>query len=137
MYLPVVRTSGEPALEIFDFPDSSLVTGLREQTTVATQGLFLLNAEFVIQQADAMAERVSDEAGSPAEQVELAFQLAVGRTPSADEVAASVEFLESFPASPPAGRRFGVFGRRPPETSHALSALCQSLFATAEFRQID
>jgi hypothetical protein len=140
VYLPVIRNSGEPVLEVFDFPDASLVTGQREETTVATQGLYLLNAEFVMQQADALAARVARQSQARDEQIAQAFQLSLGREPTAEELDASLQFLDSFPGAPASERRLGGFVRRRLQgdrSSQAMSALCQSLFATAEFRQTD
>ncbi len=55
VYLPLKRERplGElEVLSVFDFPHPSEVTGVRPDTTVATQALFLLNSPFVKQQAN-------------------------------------------------------------------------------------
>ena len=51
VYLPVLRNALPELFEVFDFPDTSRVTGQRNVTTVATQSLFLLNHPFVMEQA--------------------------------------------------------------------------------------
>ena len=58
-------------------------TAGRNETTVASQSLFLLNSPFVREQARALAERLlSDSSLSDAERVERAHRLALGRSPS-------------------------------------------------------
>jgi PAS domain-containing protein len=57
VYLPVIRNDLPEIFEAFDFADPHATTGMRPETTVATQGLFLLNDESVMQAATAAARR--------------------------------------------------------------------------------
>jgi hypothetical protein len=124
VYLPIVRNEEPRSLEVFDFVDSSTVTGQREQSHTANQALYMLNNRFVEAQAQAFAKRLLEETETTAEAVRLGFLVALGRQATADELAAASRYLRSF------GVRRGV-------TQEAMAAFCGSLFATAEFRMLD
>ncbi len=61
VYLPIVRDEVPRSLEVFDFPDASMVTGTRESSNTANQALYLMNNPFVIQQSEAFAKRIAKE----------------------------------------------------------------------------
>ncbi len=86
-----------------------------------------MNNRFVIQQSEAFAQRVAKHGASPKDQMEYAFLLAYGRAPTAGERAAILAFVRDFASTT-------SFRSRGQDT---LKALCQSLFASAEFRYID
>lgn len=140
VYLPIVRESIPRTMDVFDFAEASMVIGQRETSNTPDQGLFFLNNEFVIQQADAMAQRLLDHSDDLRTQVKQAFLLTYGRTPSHRELGAVVDFYRGF--QPEAitvsrGRR-----SRPAESGadlslKKLSAVCQSLMGAAEFRYLD
>jgi hypothetical protein len=58
VYLPVIRNDLPEIFEVFDFADPHAATGARPKTTAATQGLFILNDEMVMDAAKAMAQRL-------------------------------------------------------------------------------
>ncbi len=47
IYLPIIRDQLPRSLEVFDYPDSSIISGQRESSSTANQALFLLNNDFV------------------------------------------------------------------------------------------
>ena len=59
LYLPVVRTGTQPGTarlrDVFDFPQPAQLTGKRNETTVPTQSLYLLNADLIRQRAADLA----------------------------------------------------------------------------------
>ena len=64
-------------------------------TTTPLQALSLLNNAFLIEQAGFFADRLEREAGGDAAaQVKLAWRLAFGRSPEAEESADAVRFIE-------------------------------------------
>ena len=128
VYLPVIRGQVDEALAAFDFPDPGLVTGQRDTTTVAPQSLFLLNDTFVIQQADKTAKRLSEEGRTYRERIELAFQWTVGRKPKPQELSVAINFFQDW---------VDESGDDAATRNQAWSTFVQSLFATAEFRQLD
>ena len=118
VYLSIVRDGLPEMLTLFDFPDPSLIIGERATTTVPAQALFLMNNPFVIQQAEAMADRLlarGDEAGM----VTRAYLLCYSRPPSEKERDIAQGFIEDY-------------GRKQTKRS-TWTALCQALFASTEF----
>jgi len=82
------RSLGFPFFDTFDLPDQNQTAAARNVSTVPTQALTLLNNGFVLNQAQLLAERIEREApGDIERQVELAYELALTRPPTADEAA--------------------------------------------------
>jgi hypothetical protein len=119
VYLPIVRDQVPEALTLFDFPDPSLIIGERATTTIPAQSLYLMNNPFVIRQADALAVRLMAVGGNDVAKVTQAYQLCYARTPSPTELSNARQFLLDYSWT------------RPPRATWA--ALCQALFASAEF----
>jgi len=122
-YLPMIRDEIPRALKVFDFPDSSLVTGSRETSNTAIQALYMMNNPFVIQQSEAFADRLTLEEPKLVDQLERAFVLAFSRSPTIGEQRATEDFMKNF------GRNMS--------DEKLLSVFCQSLYSSAEFRYID
>jgi hypothetical protein len=119
VYLPIVRDLLPEALTVFDFPDPSLIVGERATTTIPAQALYLLNNPFVIRQAEGMADRLLARPDEDDALLARAYLLCYSRPPSAKELKGAREFLENY------GRKHS---RRA-----SWAALCQALFAGAEF----
>jgi hypothetical protein len=95
IYLFHKRNMRLPFLEVFDSPDMQLSCARRDQSTHAPQALEMLNGEFSNDMAHALADRVSAAAGTRHDkQVDSAFQLALGRTPSPSEKKAAMRYLD-------------------------------------------
>jgi hypothetical protein len=83
-----------PMFEVHDQPDQNVTAEKRNVSTVPTQALTLLNNEFMLLQAQHLADRVAQEAGSGAEaQVNALYHIALSRAPSQSELNTSMEFL--------------------------------------------
>jgi hypothetical protein len=94
VYVFLKRSMIVPMLEVLDLCDTARSSAKRPSTSVATQALTLFNGRFVNQQAGYFAERLRREAGSePAEQVKLAYRLALARLPEPREMSAMLQFL--------------------------------------------
>ncbi|MBS0261496.1 MAG: DUF1549 domain-containing protein [Planctomycetes bacterium] len=133
VYLPIVRNMLPDVLALFDAADPNGVTAIRNETTVASQGLFLLNHPFVRQQARAFAERLSrDSQLTPEQRIELAHRLAYGRSATPVEVEETNLFLKAFVESP-------AFGEKPfaERQAAAWQAFCQSLLCSNEFLYVN
>jgi hypothetical protein len=131
-YLPMVRGLVPEFLNLFDVADPELVVGQRDVTTVAPQSLYMMNSPFVLEQAQAAAERLlakSDLADDPA-RVDYAFRLVLGRPADAEQQAATLAYLNDYAAS--------LATSEQPETKQlaAWTSVCQTLFASAEFRYV-
>lgn len=133
IYLPLIRDQVPEFLTVFDFPDASLVSGDRDTTNVPSQSLFLMNNPQVQAAADAFAQRIAGFQGEPQERLSYAYQLAFGREPTPQEKQAISNFWMRFPQEAaknkavPKDKLSGV----------ALSAFCQGLLASAEFRHLN
>jgi len=126
IYLLNKRTENVTFLNVFDSPVMELNCPERTRSTVPLQALSLMNNEFVVDQARALAQRVFREAGpSEPAQIELAFQLAVARGPDEEERAAIAAFLARQGASDAESKRT------------AMADFCQTLLGTNEFLYVD
>ncbi len=125
VYLPIVRDQAPRSLDVFDFADASTVTGVRESSNTANQALYMMNNPFVIRQSKGFARRVKQIDGNLSDQIEFVFLLAYGRPPTSDERSASESLVRSYG------------GQARSLSDSTLSVLCQSLFASAEFRYVD
>jgi cytochrome c553 len=123
VYLPARRGLTNEMLDLFDAADSNLVVGQRDVTTVATQALYMLNSPFILEQADAIAERVlgQDRSSDAAARVDRLYRLILARPAAEQEVSRGTAFVKSYSSDAS-------------DESAAWSALAQVLFSSAEFR---
>ncbi len=127
VYVPVVRNIPSRFLETFDFPEPSETRGQRDITTVAPQALFLLNSEFVLEQARIASERLLAAIPDDAGRVVRAYRQVLGREPSAAESERALGYLRETAAASQAASD----GIKQHET---WTRLYQVLFTSAEFR---
>jgi dienelactone hydrolase/cytochrome c553 len=128
VYLPTIRGRAFESLEVFDGVDGSMVTGQREQTTVPSQSLYLLNSSYVLGLASSAAQRLMREETEPAARVDLAYQRWFGRLPTDTERNAALDFVNSY--------RQQAAAKKLPNTTPEFTAwltFCQSLWASGEF----
>ena len=110
---------------MFDFANTSLVTGRRTLSTVAPQALFMMNHPFVRAQSKLAAERLlGDSQPNEAQRIDHAYLRILGRHPTAAEIALSEEFLKSVVDTTEKGR------------VEAWTQMVQSLFSTIDFRYV-
>jgi hypothetical protein len=135
VYMFHKRVVPYPLLQAFDKPDAQQSCGRRDSTTVAPQGLALLNDEFVRTLSLDFADRLLKEAGSErAHWIDRGFQLVLGRSPRETEQSAALAFLEVQ-----IKERQNRDQQVPAEEvrRRALADLCQALFSLNEFLYID
>jgi hypothetical protein len=128
VYLPAIRDQLPESLALFDGADPNMVTGVRESTNVPGQSLYLMNNPFVVQQAEAMAQRLGTEAESVRERFYRSFLICYGRPPTEQEIASCQTFFQRFVAE--AQQSMDLEQAR----TLAFTTFCQGLFASAEFR---
>jgi len=120
VYAYVRRTMAIPLLENFDYNNNTSPLGERSITTVAPQALMLLNDDFLLQQAAALARRVAGEVGEPSSaQIRQAFRLALSRDPTPRERQITADLLQRQTAA------FSTLATRlhfRPDVASALSA---------------
>jgi mono/diheme cytochrome c family protein len=88
VYAEKIRGLRDPFLEAFNQPGPDKSCELRETSTVAPQALTLLNAEEVQDRSLALAARLTKELSDDTAIVKRAFELALGRGPTHDELKA-------------------------------------------------
>ena len=125
VYLPIARDALPESLALFDGADASRVSGVREETNIPPQALYLMNNGFVLTQAKSLAMRLMDYSDDRKEWIRLSFLLCYSRLPNDREQAAAYGFFSRFPTS---GNDREL---------QALTNYCQSLFAAAEFRYLN
>ena len=93
----VSRHKLDELLRLFDFPDPNITAGERPVTTVPLQQLFVINSDFMIDQARALAARLEKDADQFDDCIRRGFELAFGRLPSDEEAAEAAAFLADAP----------------------------------------
>ncbi len=112
VYLFKIRQEQDAIFGAFDCPDGNQTIPTRSRSNTPLQALNLFNSPFILQQAEALANRLQTETTtSPEEQIDRAFQLFFARPPDELEQAASLQLLNS----------------------EGLPALCRALFNASEF----
>jgi hypothetical protein len=138
IYVQVQRSKPLGLLETFDAPAMSPNCEQRASSTNAPQSLMLMNNSFVLQQADAMAERIELEVGAdPSAQFQRAWQIAYCRTPSASQLQAGVAFLGEQAAIIAAKPSAEAQATSPAPERVALSNLCQALVMSNGFLYVE
>src|SRR5207244_12149296 len=79
LYGSVSRHELNPLLRLFDFPDPNITGGERTVTTVPLQQLFVLNSEFMVRNAKALAARLAEGGKDDTARIREAFLLLYGR----------------------------------------------------------
>jgi hypothetical protein len=122
VYLPVFRNALPEPFEAFDFADSSVTTGRRNVSTIPSQALFLMNHPFVLDQAKQTARRlIEDEEIDDHARTVRAYRIILGRSPTETELKITSKF----------------FAADKPHRDRAWVQLCQSLFASLDFRFVN
>ncbi len=131
VYTPAFRNRMHELFEVFDFADQNGVVAQRNVTTAAPQALLMLNSPFVMEQAQAAAQRalamdgVTDE-----ERLEWAFRESLGRLPSPEERTIAVAAV-----AVPEGE--GLNPATAEDRVATWEQLFQALFGCVDFRYLD
>jgi hypothetical protein len=132
VYLMVQRLHPHPFLSLFNGPDTSVTTAMRDSSTVPLQALYLLNNPFVHDQAQRFAGRLIADEPEATSRLRVAYLRAFGRGPTDDERGRADDFLTRYARGLadeglPADRR----------EAEAWSALARALIASNEFLYVD
>jgi len=96
IYGSVNRRDLNVMLRLFDFPDPTKHSPRRNETTTPLQQLFVLNSQFMLEQADALVARLIKEEGSdPETRIRRAYAVLFARAPLESEVQAGLAFINS------------------------------------------
>jgi hypothetical protein len=94
IYLQRKRGLAHPMLEVFNQPATSKPVELRDQSTVTPQVFALFNGSFPRSRSLAMAQRLLKQSSDDAGRVQQAFELLYGRSPTAEQQAACIAYLD-------------------------------------------
>ena len=130
VYLPVIRNDLPELFDAFDFADPHCATGMRPETLVATQGLFMLNDKTVMQAAEATARRIMQEESSPDRRVERMFELILSDRATESERSEFVAFHARTQ------RQLAEQGETDADVQ-AWAMACQALFASSRFQIVE
>jgi hypothetical protein len=96
IYVYQRRSLPFPMFNTFDHPDMITTVGARTVSTVPTQALTLLNNSFVLQQAQKLAGVVKQQASDPYTQINLAYQIALGRPATEKEIPVGINLTTKY-----------------------------------------
>ena len=128
LYLPVIRNNVFEMFQLLDFPDPAVPTGDRATTTVAPQALMMMNSDFVMQAADALAGRVLASFSTDAERINHIYVTCLGREPAAEEVTRDIRLIQDTLQALSTDTRTET-----DRLSAAWSVMCQVVLASSEF----
>jgi hypothetical protein len=132
VYLMQQRQKKHPLMEIFDGADTNTITSPRPLSTTPLQALFLMNNQFVHQQADFFAVRVGMAYDGLPLRINYAFLLAYGRPAKASEIREAIAYVQQV--------RKELQAVKTPEdqlTRAALGSYLRVLLGSDEFLYVD
>jgi hypothetical protein len=136
IYLPVIRNDLPEIFDALDFTDPHKTTGMRPETTVATQGLFMLNDEQVMDAAAATAAAVLSAKGevdphsSREASVQRLFARVVGGPPAEGDAKALGDFVRDVEAA-------AIAAGSPTAAVDAWTQAAHALFASSRFQCVE
>jgi hypothetical protein len=126
VYLPVLRNAVPDLLAVFDFANPSYCIGDRGASTVAPQALLLMNDPWIDERARGTADALLRESDpNDSARIARAFRRILGRQPTDDEMALSLQYVASVRSSRAEG------GDR-----EAYARFIHSLFGSLDFRYV-
>jgi hypothetical protein len=98
IYSRASRLELNKLLAMFDYPDPNVHADKRVETTTPLQKMFVLNSPFMVQQAEALAERLANDVPDAAlaatyQRIDLAYRLLYGRPATDEEITLGLRFL--------------------------------------------
>jgi hypothetical protein len=132
VYLPIIRNNLYTLLEQFDFPDPTMPTGRRHQTTVAPQSLLMMNNELVLDSSGQLAQLLVAGFAERHERLSQLYLRLFARQPNDAERDTCLKFVNDAAS---AGLLDAV--RLSPEGElQAWALLVQALLATNDFLHV-
>ena len=129
IYLQQRRTQVTTLLELFDAPSIVSNCSQRSKSTVPLQSLALLNSEFMLARSAAFAKRLDRfPSDALAERISYSFRLLLGRLPQADELTASLAFLD---------KQRHLYRNEKEGSQRLWTEYCQMLLATNAFLYLE
>ncbi|MEX0742148.1 MAG: DUF1553 domain-containing protein, partial [Phycisphaeraceae bacterium] len=130
VYLMTQRLQKHPILGLFDGPNRNQPTGVRRVSTVPLQSLFMMNSGFIRRNAESFAETLLAMEASDRERINVAFERAMARPATDDELADGLAFVDEVQAE------LGDMDEQARERQ-AWSSFARVLLSSSEFVYVD
>jgi hypothetical protein len=130
VYLPVIRNDLPEIFDALDFANPHSTTGMRPQTTVPTQGLFLLNDPSVMDAAASAARQLLESDENDTAIVERMFVAIVQAPPTEVERESMLTFIKT------SEKQLAAEGAADARVQ-AWSLACHALFASSRFQILE
>ena len=132
IYIKKLRNKPESLLKAFDAPAGFASVDQRPTTTTPSQALLMINGQWMLERAGALARRLTNEQpdDEPAELITRAYRLLFGRPPTPQQLAACLEFLETHPDHSNETEQSG-------DSLTPLGDLCHVLLNSNEFLYVE
>lgn len=127
LYLPIARNNPSTLLSLFDGANPDLVSGRRNETTVPTQALYLLNSSFLQEQAAAIGKRAMEPGGLAGSEVDRLYEALLGRLPRPQERTCALGLIADLSGG----------AEDPEHLADAVSHLAHILLASTEFLYLE
>ena len=134
IYLPVVRGILPEMLPLFDFADPNALVGRRDETTVPSQSLFLMNSSTMIDVAKDTVDRLlMQKELNDTQRLQWLYELALTRIPTEDEQSVALAFLLG---KQELAEETGATSSEDDTHRQAWLSICQAVLASNEFRHV-
>ena len=127
VYLPVARNNPSGELALFDGANPDLVTGKRNDTTVPTQALYLINSGFLLKEAMAVAKAAMKPGERPGSEIDRLYLTLLGRTPDPVERERAMGLIADLSGG----------GEELDQIEEAVAHLAHVLMASTEFLYLE
>lgn len=127
VYLPVARNNLATELAVFDAANPDLVSGKRAETTVPTQALYLLNSDFMHEQAGVLAREALAASSRSGGEVAWLYETLFGRSPDPVELQEALGFVAGMSRGAEEGA----------ELEAAVAHFAHILLASTEYLYLD
>ena len=132
VYLMAQRLHPHPFISVFNGPDTSATTAMRDQSTVPQQALFMSNSKQVEEQAAGFAKELTGSESNTTERIRLAYWRAFSREPGERELKRAQSFLSRYVELAAAEKL-----PEPHREAQAWAALARTMLTSNEFVFVD
>jgi cytochrome c553 len=130
VYMMQQRIRKDDYLDLFDGPDGNIPASQRRSTTTTLQALFLMNSDFLHEQAELTAKRIVSTSDFDAERLGRAYRTIFGRSPENSELDYGSAYLQKL-----RDQLSGDLEVR--QTNRAWASLLRSMMSSNEFVFVD
>lgn len=127
LYVKSFRNKNDSFLHGFDMANGLKSVAIRDNTTTPTQALLMINGEYAMMRAKAMARRILESAVDNEDAIRRAFWLVWNREPGEEDFVRASDFVSLESGE----------GATAPLAEDTLASLCHVLLNTNQFLYVD